>query len=95
MRLVVAKQKKCMEIFSKNQGTFIMVVSLVIELTVGLVLLAKVQLEQCYGGFIANKIRSGMPGKGFVSNNHTLYCLIFRQSASARAESLGCFALLA
>ena len=29
-----------------------------------------------------------------VSKNHTLYCLIFRQSASARAENLGGFGLL-
>ena len=44
-----------MKIFSKNQGTFIKVVSLAIGLTVGLVLLAKVQLERRYDSCIADK----------------------------------------
>ena len=46
-----------MKIFSKNQGTFIKVLSLAIGLTFGLVLLAKVQLERRYDSCIADKDR--------------------------------------
>ena len=46
-----------MKLFAKNQGTFIKVVSLAIGLTVGLVLLAKVQLERRYDSCIADKER--------------------------------------
>ena len=46
-----------MKIFQKNQGTFIKVVSLAIGLMVGLVLIAKVQLERRYDSCIADKDR--------------------------------------
>ena len=46
-----------MKIFSKNQGTFIKVVSPAVGLTVDLVLLAKVQLERRYNACIINKER--------------------------------------
>ena len=44
-----------MNIFAKGQGAFIKVVSLAIGLTVGLVLIAKVQLEMDYDRCIADK----------------------------------------
>lgn len=44
-----------MNIFAKGQGTFIKVTSLAIGLTVGLVLIAKVQLEMNYDRSIADK----------------------------------------
>ncbi len=37
-----------MNIFRKGQGAFIKITSLAIGLTVGLVLIAKVQLEPCH-----------------------------------------------
>jgi putative ABC transport system permease protein len=44
-----------MDIFSKHQGTGIKIISLAIGLTVGLVLIAKVQLERNYDRCIADK----------------------------------------
>ena len=44
-----------MDIFSKQQGTVIKIISLAIGLTVGLVLIAKVQLERNYDRCIADK----------------------------------------
>ena len=46
-----------MKLFTKGQGTIIKVASLAIGLTVGLVLLAKVQLERRYDSCIADKER--------------------------------------
>ncbi len=44
-----------MNIFRKGQGAFIKITSLAIGLTVGLVLIAKVQLERNYDSCIADK----------------------------------------
>ena len=44
-----------MKLFRNNQGTFIKVLSLTIGLTVGLVLIAKVQLESNYDSCIIDK----------------------------------------
>ena len=44
-----------MNIFRKGQGAFIKIISLAIGLTVGLVLIAKVQLERKYDDCIADK----------------------------------------
>ncbi|MBQ1665332.1 MAG: hypothetical protein II061_04645, partial [Bacteroidaceae bacterium] len=44
-----------MSFFSKQQGTVIKIISLAIGLTVGLVLIAKVQLERNYDRCIADK----------------------------------------
>lgn len=55
-----------MSIFRKGQGAFIKVTSLAIGLTVGLVLIAKVQLERNYDRCIADKERVFAVGEAFI-----------------------------
>ena len=55
-----------MNIIRKGQGTFIKILSLAIGLTVGLVLIAKVQLEKNYDRCIANKEHVYAVGESFT-----------------------------
>ena len=55
-----------MNLFSKGQGAFIKVTSLAIGLTVGLVLIAKVQLEMNYDRCIVDKEHVYMVGESFT-----------------------------